>query len=193
MYEKPRAPWTRTEPPLELVELIESRKISPCKTIDIGCGEGFYSIYLASKGFDVIGIDISERAIQYAKGNAASRGVNVRFVVMDIANLEQLNEKFDFVLEWGLIHQIMPSQRRKYVEDVAELLDTGGKYLSVCFNEQSPEFGGPGNYRKSPGGTELYFSSQNELRELFKPHFHIIETKIIQAPHIENYFLMEKL
>lgn len=193
MYEKPRAPWTRTEPPLELVELIESRKISPCKTIDIGCGEGFYSIYLASKGFDVIGIDISERAIQYAKGNAASRGVNVRFVVMDIADLEQLNEKFDFVLEWALIHQIMPSQRLKYVEDVAELLDKGGKYLSVCFNEQSHEFGGSGNYRKSPGGTELYFSSQNELRELFKPHFHIIETKIIQAPHIENYFLMEKL
>jgi len=65
--------------------------------------------------------------------------------------------------------------------------------LSVCFNEQSPEFGGPGSYRKSPGGTELYFSSQNELRELFEPYFHIIETKIIQAPHIENYFLMEKL
>ncbi len=193
MYKKPRAPWARTEPPQELVELIEGRKISPCKTIDIECGEGFYSIYLASKGFDVTGIDISERAIQYAKGNAASRVVNVHFIVMDIADLERLNEKFDFVLEWALIYQIMPSQRRKYVEDVAELLDKGGKYLSVCFNEQSPEFGGPGSYRKSPGGTELYFSSQNELRELFEPYFHIIETKIIQAPHIENYFLMEKL
>jgi len=129
MYKKPRAPWARTEPPQELVELIEGRKISPCKTIDIECGEGFYSIYLASKGFDVTGIDISERAIQYAKGNAASRVVNVHFIVMDIADLERLNEKFDFVLEWALIHQIMPSQRRKYVEDVAELLDKGG---NIC-------------------------------------------------------------
>lgn len=194
MYEKPRAPWTRYEPPQELVELIEGREISPCKTIDIGCGEGFYSIYLASKGFDVLGIDLSENAIQYAKENAASRRVNVRFVAMDIANLEQLNEKFDFVLEWALMHQIMPSQRQKYVEDVAELLNKGGKYLSVCFNEQSPEFGGSGKkYRESPSGTRLYFSSQNELRELFEPHFHIIEAKIIRMPHIENYFLMEKL
>jgi 2-polyprenyl-3-methyl-5-hydroxy-6-metoxy-1,4-benzoquinol methylase len=149
---------------------------------------------LASKGFDVLGIDLSENAIQYAKENAASRRVNVRFVAMDIANLEQLNEKFDFVLEWALMHQIMPSQRQKYVEDVAELLNKGGKYLSVCFNEQSPEFGGSGKkYRESPSGTRLYFSSQNELRELFEPHFHIIEAKIIRMPHIENYFLMEKL
>lgn len=194
MYEKPRAPWTRTEPPQELVELIESRKISPCKTIDIGCGEGFYSIYLASKGFDVIGIDISERAIQYAKENAASRGVNVRFVAMDIADLEQLNEKFDFVLEWALMHQIMPSQRQKYVEDVAELLNKGGKYLSACHNEQSPEFGGPGKkYRESPSGTTLYYASQNELRELFETHFHIFEAKIIRKPHTDNYFFMGKL
>ena len=192
-YEKPRAPWTKTEPPQELVKLIEKRKIRPCKTIDIGCGEGFYSIYLASKGFDVTGIDISKRAIQYAKENAVSRGVNVHFVTMDIADLEQLNEKFDFVLEWGLMHQIMPSQRRKYVEDVVGLLNKDGKYLSVCFNEQSPEFGGPGKYRESPSRMRLYFASQNELRELFEPRFHIIEAKIIQVPHIENYFLMEKL
>jgi len=193
IYEKPRAPWTRIEPPQVLVELIKSKKISPCKTIDIGCGEGFYSIYLASKKFDVTGIDISKRAIQYAKGNAASRGVNVCFVAMDIANLEQLNKKFDFVLEWGLMHHIMPSQRRKYVEDIADLLNKGGKYLSACFNEQSPEFGGLGKYRKSPSGTRLYFSSQNELRELFEPRFHINEAKIIRVSHIENYFLMEKL
>lgn len=193
-YEKPGAPWTRTEPPQELVELIERRKISPCKVIDMGCGEGFYSIYLASKGFDVAGVDISERAIQYAIQNAASYGIDVRFMAMDIADLERLEEKFDFVLEWGLMHQIMPLERQKYVNDVAELLNERGKYLSVCFSEQSPEFGYPGRkYRRSPSEMRLYFSSQNELRELFKPRFHIIEAKIIRTPHIENYFLMEKL
>ncbi len=100
IYKKPGVLWTRTEPPQELVKLIESRKINPCKTIDIGCGEGFYSIYLASKGFDVTGIDLSEKAIKYAKTNAANRGVNVHFLSMDIADLAQLDEKFDFVFEW---------------------------------------------------------------------------------------------
>jgi len=194
MYERAGAVWTRTEPPEELVELIESEKISPCKTIDIGCGEGFYSIYLASRGFDVLGIDLSENAIQYAEENALRHGVNVRFVTMDIADLKQLNEKFDFVLEWALMHQIMPPQRPKYVKDVAELLNKGGKYLSICFNEQSLMFGSPGKkYRESPSGTTLYYTSQNELRELFEPHFHIFEAKIIRKPHIDNYFFMEKL
>ncbi len=208
IYEKPKAVWTRTEPPQELVELIEKGKIKPCKAIDIGCGEGFYSIYLASKGFDVLGIDFSEKAIKYAKENAASQGVNVRFLVMDVDDLEKLEEKFDFVLEWGVMHHIMPPQRKKYVKGVGNLLNKDGKYLSVCFNEKSPEFGGSGKgYRISPIGTKIYYSSQNELKELFEPYFQIIEAKIAAMvggkgrehmhdkgqKHIRNYFSMERV
>ena len=192
-YTKPRAPWTRTEPPQELVELIESGKVAPCKAIDVGCGEGFHSIYLASKGFDVLGIDLSERAIRYAKENAARRGVKVRFVAMDIADLGQITEKFDFILEWSLLHQITLPQRQKYVKDVAKILNRNGKYLSVCFNQQSAEFGNPGEkYRISPSGMKLYFSSQKELKELFEQYFHIIEMKLLRTPHVANYFFMEK-
>jgi len=192
-YAKPKAPWTKTEPPQELIELIERGKITPCKAIDMGCGEGFYSIYLASKGFDVLGIDLSERAIQYAKENAARRGVKVRFVAMDIDDLGKLTEKFDFILEWSLLHQITPQQREEYVKDAAKILNRGGKYLSVCFNQQSAEFGNPGEkYRISPAGMNLYFSSQKELKELFEQYFHIIEMKLLRTPHIANYFFMEK-
>lgn len=200
IYEKPGAVWTRTEPPRELIELVENGKIKPCKTIDIGCGEGFYSIYLASKGFDVLGIDLSEKAIQYAKENAARRGVNVRFVAMDIADLNKLKEKFDFALEWGVMHHIMPPQREEYIKNVANLLNPNGKYLSVCFNEQSPEFGGSGKkYRKSPLGTKLYYSSKSELQKMFESYFCINEARIITMTggkgqdHVGNYFFMEKL
>ncbi len=200
VYEKPGAIWTRTEPPQELIRLVETGRIKPGKAIDIGCGEGNYSVYLASGGFDVTGIDLSERAIDYARKNASERGVNTRFLVMDIANLQKLKGKFDFVLEWGVMHHIMPPQRQKYVEDVAGLLNKGGKYLSVCFNEQSPEWGGPGKrYRESPIGTVLYYSSQNELRELFGRYFRMTDTRLItitgrekENTHIGNYFFMEK-
>jgi len=194
IYEKTEDPWTKTQPPEELIKLVESGKIKPCKTIDIGCGRGFYSAYLASKGFDVTGIDFSEKAIQYAN----EQGVNVKFIAMDVADLSKLREKFDFVLEWGVLHHIMPPQRQKYVKDVANLLNKGGKYLSLCFNEQSSGFGG-GKYRTSLLSTKIYFSSQSELRELFEPYFHIIEAKIITMgggkgqSHIGNYFFMEKL
>ena len=203
IYEKQRAVWTRTEPQQELVELVESGKIKSCKAIDIGCGEGYYSIYLASKGFNVMGIDLSKKAIQYAKENAAKHKVKINFKVMDIDNLKKIKEKFDFILEWGVMHHIMPPQRQEYIEKVSNLLNKDGKYLSVCFNEQSPEFGGVGKKYRTGGssGTSLYYSSQKELRELFEPHFRIIEAKIIQmmgggktaTPHIGNYFFMKKL
>jgi len=199
IYRKPGAGWTITEPPAELAELIERAEIKPCKAIDIGCGEGFYSIYLASKGFDVLGIDLSERAIQYAKENAGRYEMTVRFVAMDLNNLERLNEKIDFILEWSVLHHIMPPQRQKYVEDVARLLNARGKYLSACFSEHSPEVaGGREKYKISPVGTKLYYSSQSELRELFEPHFRIIQTKITTIfgrhgqAHTANYFFMEK-
>jgi len=199
VYRQPGAGWTIPEPPAELVELVERREIGPCKAIDIGCGEGFYSIYLASKGFDVLGIDLSEKAIQYAKENAERHETTVRFAAMDMTSLEQLNEKFDFVLEWSVLHHIMPPQRQKYVEGVAQLLHHGGKYLSVCFNEQSPEVTRDGEkYRISPVGTKLYYSSESELRELFAPYFRIMSTDITTIfgrhgqAHTVNYFFMEK-
>jgi len=204
VYEKPGAVWTEREAPKELIELIETGKIKPCKVIDIGCGEGFYSIYLSSKGFDVTGIDISENAIKYAKENAKKRGVKVRFIAMDIKDLSQLREKFDFILEWAVMHHILPPQRKKYIEDVNKRLNKNGIYLSISFNDQNPDFNGIGKkYRiipknsGMPEGTQLYFSSLEELKNLFNPYLKIIDVKLIKMttgsrPHIGNYIFMEK-
>ena len=80
-----------------------------------------------------------------------------------------------------------------------------GKYLSVCFNNQNPDFGAKGkNLRtipegaKMPAGTKLYYSSFEEMNKLFESHFRIIEAKLItmtagKKEHIGNYFFMKKL
>jgi 2-polyprenyl-3-methyl-5-hydroxy-6-metoxy-1,4-benzoquinol methylase len=200
IYENPNAVWTRKIPPIELVSLVNKERIKPCKAIDIACGEGYYSVYLALKGFDVTGIDLSNRAIAYAKENARINKVDIRFLQIDIENLVDLDEKFDFVLEWGFLHHVAPITRRGYIKNVADLLNKDGKYLSMCFNEQSPEFGGAGKkYRTTSLGTTLYYSSQNELEKLFSPKFNILDNKLIKISggrkgisHIGNYFLMEK-
>ena len=68
------------------------------------------------------------------------------------------------------------------MENVNRLLNPGGVYFSVCFSEDDPEFGGEGKIRPTPLGTELYFSSEDELREQFAPYFDILELCTIEIP-----------
>jgi len=199
VYYTGAAVWTRTEPPEELAKLIDEGTVTACKALDVGCGEGFYSIYLTKRGFEVTGIDLSENAINIAKKNAAEREVDILFQSLDVSDISQLDDKFEFIFEWGVLHHLMPEKRIKYAQDIAEKLDKGGKYLSVCFNENCQSFGPhDGKFIGSQLGTKIYLSSQDELRELFSPHLKIIEQKIFtfiggaNQTHTANYLLMEK-
>ena len=191
-------PWNIEEPPKALVDLLEGGKVGPCKAIDLGCGTGNYTLFLASKGFDVTGVDISPTAIKIAEENSKKKGARCRFIAADVlGDLKEVKETFDFAYDWELLHHIFPEQRKKYVENVYGKLNSKGYYLSLCFSEKDPQFGGSGKYRETPLGTLLYFSSEDELRDLFEPYFHIDELRTIQisgkfAPHLAIYAFMER-
>ena len=193
-----RIPWNIATPPQALVDLVESGKIKPCKSIDLGCGAGNYVVWLAEKGFDVTGLDIAPTAIRIAEENARKKGLNCRFIVADVlGDLREIKETFDFAYDWEVLHHIFPDERDKYVRNVHRLLNPGGKYLSVCFNEGDSGFGGNGKFRKTQLGTVLYFSSLEELKSLFEPYFHITEAGVMTiqgkgVEHLVNYFFMEK-
>jgi hypothetical protein len=79
-----------------------------------------------------------------------------------------------------------------------QVLVPSGTYLSVCFSEEDSGFGGTGEFRTTSIGTVLYFSSEDELRDLFEPYFEITTLKTIQVegkrePHMMNYAFMEKM
>lgn len=191
-------PWNIETPPLALVELVKSGKVKSCKTIDLGCGAGNYSIYFSGIGFDITGVDSSQAAIGIAKENAKAKGISCHFLVADVVgDLNEVTETFDFAYDWELMHHIYPEKREKYIENVYRILSPGGKYLSVCFSEKDPQFGGTGKYRETRLGTILYFSTEEELRDLFAPYFNIKELKTIEisgksAPHLVIYAFMEK-
>jgi len=62
-YESGEMPWDSPDPAPELVELLHSGRIPRGRALDIGCGTGTNVRYLASRGYDVLGIDFSGRAI----------------------------------------------------------------------------------------------------------------------------------
>jgi len=175
-------PWNVEEPPGTLVKLLDNGSAQPCKTVEFGCGLGNYTRYLSCRGFDVTGIDISPTAIGIAKDNARKKGVTCTFIVADVlGDLKKVEGPFDFAYDWELLHHIFPKYRKKYVENVYGKLKPGGSYLSLCFSEKDPQFGGTGKYRETRLGTILYFSSETELRDLFKPYFRIEELNTVQV------------
>lgn len=169
-------PWNVAEPPQILVDLIESGRVRPCKALDLGCGTGNHTIYLARRGFQVTGVDVSPKAIELAKENALRQGVVCEFICADAtADMQVAPGPFDFIYDYEVLHHIYPERRGKYVRNVHDRLSREGLYLSACFSEQDQQFGGKGKYRDTPIGTRLYFSSETEMRDLFQPHF-IIES-----------------
>ena len=167
-------PWNIQSPPKQLVELIENIKIDPCSVVDLGCGTGNYSIWLAKKGFQVTGIDFSEKAIELATKQAEREKVDCNFVVSDLTGVDfMLNSEFEFAYDWEVLHHIFPEDRNAYLQNVVGLLKKDAAYFSVCFSEKDPDFGGEGKYRKTPMETTLYFSSEKEIEDLLIDHFKI--------------------
>ena len=193
-----KIPWNSENPPDALVTLVMSGKIQPCKTVDLGCGAGNYALYLAGRGFEVTGIDSSPTAIQIAQANARKQGAACRFIVADLlGDMHEVIDTFDFAYDWEVLHHIFPEDRETYVKNVRKILNPGATYLSVCFSETDPQFGGKGKFRKTPIGTTLYFSSEPELRDLFSSHFTVRELKTIEVSgkygsHYAVYTLMKK-
>ena len=193
-----KIPWNIETPPEILKQIVSTKKINPCKSIELGCGTGNYVIYLAGLGFQATGVDISETAIELARNSASSKGVECKFMSTDVLGaMSEIQDTFDFVYDWELLHHIFPEDREKYIKNVYRLLNPGGNYLSVCFSEQSPQFGGVGKYRKSPIDTILYFSSESEIKSLIEAHFEIEVLKTVEiagkyAPHKAVYALSKK-
>lgn len=184
-----RIPWNIEEAPELLRDYVSSGQIAPCRAIDIGCGLGHYTRYLARAGFDVVGIDFSEVALSQAVQLTEELSLPCQFLLLDIlGDVSAVGLSFDFAFEWEVLHHIFPEQRQQYFRNIASLLNKGAFYFSVCFSEGNSQFGGVGKYRQTPLGTMLYFSSVPEIELLLQSHFEIdiLEPRIIQgkySPH----------
>ncbi len=171
-----KIPWNIKQPPKQLVELVESGIVAPCRAIDLGCGAGNYAIWLAKNGFKVTGIDLSESAVKLARKQAKQENVKCIFKAGDLTDTKFIADtEWEFAYDWEVLHHVFPEVRDKYIRNVVKLLQKGAAYYTVCFSEEDKDFGGEGKYRKTPMDTTLYFSSEKEIAQLLDAHFEIKE------------------
>jgi SAM-dependent methyltransferase len=108
---KSTKPGFATEPNALLIATVEGRK--PGRALDIGMGQGRNSVFLALKGWDVTGFDMSDEGIATARRNAERAGVKLNA-------LRQSEDAFDYgANQWDLIvfmYEPFPITSAAYVE-----------------------------------------------------------------------------
>lgn len=118
-----------------LVEIDASVALSPGTALDLGCGTGENSIYLAQNGWRVTGVDFAPRALRTARAKAQAGKVSVRFVCADIAQVSSagLGDDFDLVIDSGCLHGMNDQDRAMYVRQVNAVTKPDSQLLIVAF------------------------------------------------------------
>jgi SAM-dependent methyltransferase len=129
-------PWDSGATPPELVAVVDGEdRLLPGRGLDIGCGTGTNSIYLAQHGWDPTGIDFVPRAVKMAKDKAAAAHVAPRLIVGDVTRLTALGIGADYglLLDVGCFHSIPDAGRDAYVLGVTEVARAGAIFLLFGF------------------------------------------------------------
>jgi SAM-dependent methyltransferase len=141
MYES-TPPWDIGRPQQAFVRLAEQGAIQG-PVLDAGCGTGENALYLAARGYAVVGVDAVSAAIERARAKAQRRGQEVQFLVADALRLQVLGRTFDSVIDSGLFHVFSDADRTCYVASLASALRDGGHLFILCFSDREAGDWGP--------------------------------------------------
>lgn len=97
------------------------------RALDVGTGMGQFAVYLARGGFDVTGIDISERMIANAEKYASNEGLNIDFRVGDAERLDFEDDAFDVVVARNLLWTLPHPE--KALREWRRVIKPGGKLV----------------------------------------------------------------
>lgn len=132
-------PWDSGYPEPLLVEFVTSGAVTPCPTLEIGAGTGTNAIWMADRGFDVLGVDISPLAVERARTRMEGRALNCRFATLDFLTAPPPDAPFQFVFDRGCFHAFHePGERKRFAAHVAAALAPGGFWLSLIGSTEGP-------------------------------------------------------
>lgn len=122
-----------------LVELTEG--LAPQRAVDLGAGEGRNSLWLASQGWDVTAVDLSDVALERLRSYAEEQNFSLTTIVSDIETYLGHGDQFDLVV-MAYVH-VMPEERKRILEAASAAVAPGGHLFIVGHHLDSLGKGGP--------------------------------------------------
>jgi SAM-dependent methyltransferase len=130
-------------------------QIDPGRSLDIATGKGQNAVFLAERGFEVVGIDISPLALVEARRLAKEKSVRVSWQQADLENVELAQAFYDVILNFNYL-------QRSLVPKIKKALKVGGHVIFETYLIDQQAIGHP----KNPD----YLLRHNELLDLFRDY-----------------------
>ncbi len=142
-YQRERTPgWDTGRVAPELKKLVEQDSTKTGRAVVLGCGTGTNAIYLASKGFDVTGVDVAPTALIHAERKAREAGVKVRWVVADVLALPEMGP-VDLIFDRGCYHHVRKYNAAGYVKSIRGISRPGTRLLLLAGSAKEERRAGP--------------------------------------------------
>ena len=132
-------PWDGHPIAENLQDMVEGTSDQPPlpagSALDLGCGTGDSSIYLAQHGWKVTGVDFVPKALDKARAKAGAAGLSINFVNADVTHLSQagIGADFPLIVDNGCLHNMSDNDRDAYVREVSAVAAPDARLLIVAF------------------------------------------------------------
>lgn len=140
--------------------------------LDLGCGTGRDSLFMARKGYITVAIDNSEKAIEVLQDRAKAEGLEIDARVMRVEDFDFENDKYSVINIFNVLNFIKKEQAVAVLEKAKRSLKEGGYLVLNVFTTDDAFYA-----RRKENG---YFSSE-ELLEMFsdykKVFYRVVEEK----------------
>jgi SAM-dependent methyltransferase len=154
------------------------------RVLDVGCGTGYGTAYLAKLARTAVGIDLSRQAIQHARKHY--RHPNLQFLQMNAESLAFLHSSFDFVISSENFEHLI--DQRKNLEEMARVLSKDGMMLLGTPNPEM--FVGQTNAYHT---RELAYADLRGMLEDFFGEYQISETLLVPPTVAGRHMQEERL